>query len=117
MLDCLMAACVEVMTSQDLDLLLSATLKLSNVLDSGTRNGDSRGIRLPSMLKLADVKASDKKTSLLKFILIQLVEKRDIILSTFLRGEMPNLATAAGIQVLFLLTWSESPGVRCTVFV
>lgn len=98
-LECLSLACEEVLVSKDLDLLLSASLKLSNILDTGTRNADGSGIRLPSMLKLADVKASDKRTSLLKVILGQLERTRGIDTLSFLVRDMPHLRAAASVQV------------------
>lgn len=92
-------ACFEIMNSKDLDLLLSASLKLSNILDCGTQNANGFGIRLPSMLKLADIKASDKKTSLLKVILGQLAATSGPHEAKFLKRDMPHLQYAAGIQV------------------
>ena len=48
--------------------LLEGILTVGNHLNVGSRSGSAIGFRLEVLLKLADVKAIDKKTSLLHFV-------------------------------------------------
>ena len=53
--------------------LLAAVLDLGNALNAGTHRGGAAGFRLDTLLKLADVKGADRKTSLLHFVLGQVL--------------------------------------------
>jgi len=57
--------------------LLAAVLALGNHLNAGTHRGSAAGFRLDTLLKLADVKGADRKTSLLHFVLAQLVRSEE----------------------------------------
>ena len=59
------------------DDLLAAVLALGNALNAGTHRGGAAGFRLDTLLKLADVKGADRKTSLLHFVLGQMVAAED----------------------------------------
>ena len=53
--------------------LLQAVLELGNHLNAGTQRGAAAGFKLDALLKLADVKAVDRRTSLLQFVVRQLL--------------------------------------------
>ncbi len=55
------------------------------------------GFKLDTLLKLADVKGTDRKTSLLHFVLVQLIKENEGIKS--LSKEMADAKTAANLQV------------------
>ncbi|XAR57664.1 hypothetical protein NMG60_11025905 [Bertholletia excelsa] len=66
--DTLEAACVELRESRMFKKLLKAVLKTGNRMNDGTNRGDARAFKLDTLLRLADVKGSDGKTSLLHFV-------------------------------------------------
>lgn len=52
---------------------LEATLKAGNRLNSGTSRGNAQAFNLKSLLKLSDVKSTDGKTTLLHFVIEEVV--------------------------------------------
>lgn len=54
--------------------LLEATLKAGNRLNSGTSRGDAQAFNLKSLLKLSDVKSTDGKTTLLHFVVEEVIK-------------------------------------------
>ena len=66
--DELKEACRLVRESRELHALLQIVLDVGNALNAGTAKGNAVGFRLSTLLKLAEVKASDKKTTLLHFV-------------------------------------------------
>ena len=99
MLDRLRTACQQVVHSDDLAVLLKAVLDLGNVLNSGTHRGGAIGFKLGALLRLTDMKSSDRKTSALKFVLAQLERQRGVDVVAFLRRDVPALKAASAIQV------------------
>ena len=67
----LAAACAELRDCPPFMKLLQAVLELGNHLNQGTQRGAAAGFRLDTLLKLADVKGVDRKTSLLHFVVKQ----------------------------------------------
>ena len=53
--------------------VLAAVLAVGNEMNAGTSRGQASGFKLESLLKLADVKGVDRKTSLLHFVLKQML--------------------------------------------
>ncbi|TXG50346.1 hypothetical protein EZV62_022870 [Acer yangbiense] len=53
--------------------LLEAILKAGNKMNAGTSRGDAQGFNLSALRKLSDVKSTDGKTSLLHFVVEQVV--------------------------------------------
>lgn len=53
--------------------LLEATLKAGNRLNLGTTRGDAQAFNLTSLLKLSDVKSTDGKTTLLHFVVEEVI--------------------------------------------
>lgn len=89
-------ACSALQASPDLTALLAAVLELGNHLNAGTHRGAAAGFRLDSLLKLADVKGTDRKTSLLHFVVRQLAAARPSVLG--LPTELAGLKPAALMQ-------------------
>lgn len=65
--------CKELRTSGLFLKLLEAILKAGNRMNAGTSRGNAQGFNLNSLRKLSDVKSTDGKTSLLHFIVEQVV--------------------------------------------
>lgn len=59
-------AVVEVSNSAKLKRTLEVILAIGNYLNEGSRNGNARGIKLGSLLELSNIKAMDKKRTLLQ---------------------------------------------------
>ncbi|KAK3225671.1 hypothetical protein Dsin_005533 [Dipteronia sinensis] len=53
--------------------LLEAILKAGNKMNAGTSRGDAQGFNLSALRKLSDVKSTDGKTTLLHFVVEQVV--------------------------------------------
>jgi formin 2 len=64
----LQKACKEVLESKALHALMQVVLDVGNALNAGTSKGNAVGFRLSTLLKLAELKATDKKTTLLHFV-------------------------------------------------
>ena len=60
--------------------------------EQGTRNADAAGFKLDTLLKLADVKGTDRKTSLLHFVLAQVGGRW-----AGARGGIPRILHGVGI--------------------
>ena len=65
--DSLKAACEAVQGSAELQALMQIVLHIGNALNAGTARGNAAGFRPSALLKLADHKAADKKTTLLHY--------------------------------------------------
>lgn len=66
--------CKELRNSGLFIKLLEAILKAGNRMNAGTSRGNAQGFNLSSLRKLSDVKSTDGKTSLLHFIVEQVVQ-------------------------------------------
>lgn len=87
-LETLKMACKDLKESRTFRKLLEAVLKTGNTLNMGTFRGDAQAFKMDTLLKLADVKAVDNKTTLLHFV-IQEIDKL----------ESAQLARLAGTDV------------------
>ncbi|KAL6577008.1 hypothetical protein OROMI_011284 [Orobanche minor] len=67
------AACEELRTSRMFLKLLEAVLKTGSRMNVGTNRGDTRAFKLDTVLKLADVKGADGKTTLLHFVVEEII--------------------------------------------
>ncbi|KAM0970883.1 hypothetical protein ACFX13_019159 [Malus domestica] len=54
--------------------LLEAVLKTGNRMNVGTNRGDAKSFKLDTLLKLVDVKATDGKTTLLHFVVQEIIK-------------------------------------------
>ncbi|MED6150917.1 hypothetical protein PIB30_077295 [Stylosanthes scabra] len=66
--------CRELRTSALFLKLLEAILKAGNRMNAGTSRGNAKGFNLSALRKLSDVKSTDGKTSLLHFIVEQVIQ-------------------------------------------
>ncbi|KAK8479424.1 hypothetical protein V6N11_063546 [Hibiscus sabdariffa] len=68
--------------------LLEAVLKTGNRMNVGTIRGGARVLKLDPFLKLADVKGTDGKTTLLHFIVQEIVRSEGIRVSDSIVGKI-----------------------------
>ena len=59
-------ACRQVRSSTHLQQLMRLVLSTGNLLNTGTNRGNALGVKLETLMKLADVKVSHLTTSILK---------------------------------------------------
>ncbi|KAF0930903.1 hypothetical protein E2562_036997, partial [Oryza meyeriana var. granulata] len=57
--------------------LLEAVLRTGNRMNVGTNRGEAKAFKLDTLLKLADVKGTDGKTTLLHFVVQEIVRSED----------------------------------------
>ncbi|KAK2641660.1 hypothetical protein Ddye_023423 [Dipteronia dyeriana] len=67
------AACEELRKSRMFLKLLEAVLKTGNRMNVGTIRGDAQAFKLDTLLKLVDVKGTDGKTTLLHFVVQEII--------------------------------------------
>ncbi|KAH7663868.1 Formin FH2 domain-containing protein [Dioscorea alata] len=67
------AACEELRSSRLFLKLLEAVLKTGNRMNVGTNRGDAKAFKLDTLLKLVDVKGTDGKTTLLHFVVQEII--------------------------------------------
>lgn len=67
------AACEELKTSRLFLKLLEAVLKTGNRMNVGTNRGDAHAFKLDTLLKLVDIKGTDGKTTLLHFVVQEII--------------------------------------------
>ncbi|XP_075496910.1 formin-like protein 4 [Primulina tabacum] len=72
-LQSLESACKEMKTRGLFLKLLEAVLKAGNRLNAGTSRGNAQAFNLTALTKLSDVKSSDGKTTLLQFVVQEVV--------------------------------------------
>lgn len=72
--DILEAACEELRNSRMFLKLLEAVLKTGNRMNKGTNRGDAQAFKLDTLLKLVDVKGADGKTTLLHFVVQEIIK-------------------------------------------
>ncbi|GAA0174987.1 hypothetical protein LIER_28255 [Lithospermum erythrorhizon] len=66
-------ACRELKNSRMFMKLLEAVLKTGNRMNVGTNRGDAHAFKLDTLLKLVDVKGTDGKTTLLHFVVHEII--------------------------------------------
>lgn len=75
-------ACEELRNSRMFLKLLEAVLKTGNRMNVGTNRGDAHAFKLDTLLKLVDVKGTDGKTTLLHFVVQEIIKSEGARLST-----------------------------------
>ncbi|XP_017238597.1 formin-like protein 5 [Daucus carota subsp. sativus] len=66
-------ACKELKNSRLFLKLLEAVLKTGNRMNDGTFRGGAKAFKLDTLLKLSDVKGADGKTTLLHFVVLEII--------------------------------------------
>jgi formin 2 len=77
--------------------VLEGILAVGNHLNGGTYRGQARGFRLETLLRLTDVKAVDRKTSLLHFVAKELKKSAPEV--EFLADELASVKRAAALHL------------------
>ncbi|RVW31611.1 Formin-like protein 11 [Vitis vinifera] len=85
-------ACKELRSSRLFLKLLEAVLKTGNRMNVGTIRGGARAFKLDALLKLSDVKGTDGKTTLLHFVVQEMIRTEGIKASESIIGKI-NLKT------------------------
>ncbi|XP_073280630.1 formin-like protein 2 [Primulina huaijiensis] len=75
------SACKELKSSRMFRKLLEAVLKTGNRMNVGTNRGDAHAFDLHALLKLVDVKGADGKTTLLHFVVQEIIRTEGARLS------------------------------------
>ncbi|KAL1546021.1 formin-like protein 11 [Salvia divinorum] len=83
-------ACKELRSSRLFLKLLEAVLKTGNRMNIGTIRGGAKAFKLDALLKLSDVKGTDGKTTLLHFVVQEIIRSEGIRVSVQQRGENEN---------------------------
>ncbi|KAJ4751374.1 Formin-like protein [Rhynchospora pubera] len=93
-------ACNELRNSRLFHKLLDAVLKTGNRINMGTHRGDARAFKLDTLLKLADLESNDGKTTLLHFIILEVVKSEKLAPQFFalLESELTNVKKASTID-------------------
>ncbi|XP_039162899.1 formin-like protein 11 [Eucalyptus grandis] len=81
-------ACKELRSSRLFLKLLEAVLKTGNRMNVGTIRGGAKAFKLDALLKLADVKGTDGKTTLLHFVVQEMVRSEGIRVSDSIMGKI-----------------------------
>ncbi|CAI9760448.1 unnamed protein product [Fraxinus pennsylvanica] len=72
------AACTELRKSRLFLKLLEAVLKTGNRMNDGTFRGGAQAFKLDTLLKLSDVKGTDGKTTLLHFVVQEIIRSEGV---------------------------------------
>ncbi|XP_042489547.1 formin-like protein 1 isoform X2 [Macadamia integrifolia] len=84
------AACEELRNSRMFLKLLEAVLKTGNRMNVGTNRGDAHAFKLDTLLKLVDVKGTDGKTTLLHFVVQEIIRAEGSRLSAANQSQTPG---------------------------
>lgn len=76
------AACEDLHNSRLFLKLLEAVLKTGNRMNVGTNRGEAKAFKLDTLLKLADVKGTDGKTTLLHFVVQEIIRSEESATNT-----------------------------------
>uniref|UniRef100_A0ACD5UBD2 Uncharacterized protein n=1 Tax=Avena sativa TaxID=4498 RepID=A0ACD5UBD2_AVESA len=71
------AACDDLKGSRLFLKLLEAVLRTGNRMNVGTNRGEAKAFKLDTLLKLADIKGADGKTTVLHFVVQEIVRSED----------------------------------------
>ncbi|KAK4484412.1 hypothetical protein RD792_006991 [Penstemon davidsonii] len=72
------AACTELRKSRLFFKLLEAVLKTGNRMNDGTFRGGAQAFKLDTLLKLSDVRGTDGKTTLLHFVVQEIIRSEGV---------------------------------------
>lgn len=94
------SAAEEIKNSVKLKRIMQTILQLGNALNQGTSRGSAIGFRLDSLLKIADTRARNKKTTLMHYLCKVLADKLPEVLD--FSKDLASLEPASKIQLKFL---------------
>ncbi|XP_073146770.1 formin-like protein 11 isoform X2 [Henckelia pumila] len=91
-------ACKELRSSRLFLKLLEAVLKTGNRMNIGTTRGGAKAFKLDALLKLADVKGTDGKTTLLHFVVQEIVRSEGLRVSESIMGRINMRSSTSNIE-------------------
>ncbi|XP_073309606.1 formin-like protein 11 [Primulina huaijiensis] len=91
-------ACKELRSSRLFLKLLEAVLKTGNRMNIGTTRGGAKAFKLDTLLKLADVKGTDGKTTLLHFVVQEIMRSEGIRVSESIMGRINMRSNTLNIE-------------------
>lgn len=86
-------ACKELRSSRLFLKLLEAVLKLGNRMNDGTFRGGAQAFKLDTLLKLADVKGIDGKTTLLHFVVQEIIRSEGVRAARIAREQGSSMSS------------------------
>jgi hypothetical protein len=86
------AACTELRKSRLFLKLLEAVLKTGNRMNVGTYRGSAQAFKLDTLLKLADVKGTDGKTTLLHFVVQEIIRSEGVRAARLARESQTSIS-------------------------
>jgi hypothetical protein len=95
-------ACEELRNSRMFLKLLEAVLKTGNRMNVGTNRGDAHAFKLDTLLKLVDVKGADGKTTLLHFVVQEIIRTEGTRISDSSENQETNAQDDAKCRKLGL---------------
>ncbi|KAK1277149.1 Formin-like protein 11 [Acorus gramineus] len=96
-------ACKELRSSRLFLRLLEAVLKTGNRMNVGTIRGGAEAFKLDALLKLADVKGTDGRTTLLHFVAQEMIRTEgEVDLVSRLGSELRNVKKTASVDLCIL---------------
>ncbi|CAI9264765.1 unnamed protein product [Lactuca saligna] len=93
-------ACEELRNSRMFLKLLEAVLKTGNRMNVGTNRGDAHAFKLDTLLKLVDVKGTDGKTTLLHFVVQEIIKSEGARLSNTETNPDDTKSRKLGLQIV-----------------
>ncbi|XP_073274646.1 formin-like protein 11 [Primulina huaijiensis] len=91
-------ACKELRSSRLFLKLLEAVLKTGNRMNIGTTRGGAKAFKLDALLKLADVKGTDGKTTLLHFVVQEIMRSEGLRVSESIMGRINMRSNTSNIE-------------------
>lgn len=91
-------ACKELRSSRLFLKLLEAVLKTGNRMNIGTIRGGAKAFKLDALLKLADVKGADGKTTLLHFVVQEIIRSEGIRVSESIMGRINQRSKGGSLE-------------------
>ncbi|KAL5213749.1 hypothetical protein ABZP36_002901 [Zizania latifolia] len=101
-------ACQELRGSRLFKKLLEAVLKTGNRMNDGTFRGGAQAFKLDTLLKLADVKGVDGKTTLLHFVVQEIIRSEGVRAARAANGASNSSSSVGSSEDLLLLQASAS---------
>ncbi|XP_012845853.1 PREDICTED: formin-like protein 11, partial [Erythranthe guttata] len=92
-------ACKELRSSRLFLKLLEAVLKTGNRMNIGTIRGGAKAFKLDALLKLADVKGTDGKTTLLHFVVQEIIRSEGLRVSESIMGKIHQISNKNTINI------------------
>ncbi|XP_035831760.1 formin-like protein 3 isoform X1 [Helianthus annuus] len=107
------AACLELKKSRLFLKLLEAVLKTGNRMNVGTFRGSAKAFKLDTLLKLSDVKGVDGKTTLLHFVVQEIMRGEGIRAFRAAKEENKSICSTETKEILLAASSEEADEHYC----